>query len=277
VTSRLLIVQNNAIHSFLASITKNMKKYDYVIVLCAWTMINNKFPQFLNGEYLGGQTRMDAAVIVAKQNPKTKIILVGGYNEDNYDKSDYYKKSQKTENMKTFMHENGVEKYVHNNNKKEERIITVESLPCTRHNLIAVFNEYKEEFSKKDARIGLLTNFYHLPRALNFWEKLTKNEEDFKKIIKNPEPIIAESFIEEKERYLHHCEYIKSLESELNGLRLLQTYKYNIDKKCFEHKYKCNCLENKLDKFSKIINSDKNNTYLLTKQEMGDLSKQQKQ
>lgn len=235
-------------------------KYNYIIVLCPWKKINGKFPEFLGGEYLGGQTRMDAAVELAKENKETIFILVGGYNEDDdINDSNYYKESQKTSDMKKHMVDNGI---------NGDRIETVESLPCSKHNLVAIFNKYKEEFKDKNLRIGLLTNFYHLPRALCFWHKLVK--EEFNDIIENPIPIPAESIIGEQERYIHQHEYIVVLEKELKGIRELIINEYNdgclkdVRKEYdnFKKEERTKFLEStgkKYIKFRRIIISEQNN------------------
>ena len=45
-------------------------KYDIIIVLCPERKFDGKFPEFKNGKYLGGQTRMDAAAIVCEEHKK---------------------------------------------------------------------------------------------------------------------------------------------------------------------------------------------------------------
>lgn len=230
-------------------------KYDIIIVLCPDKKGDNgKFPEFKNGKYLGGQTRMDAAVEISKESNKTKFILVGGYNEDDgVISSTYYMASQKTTDMQDFMKEKGA----------RNEIKIVNSLPCTRHNLIAIFNERMEELSNTDFNIGLLTNFYHLPRALNLWTKLAKEEKEFeKKIIENPTPIVAESIVEENKRYSKHHEYILRLENELKGLIDLDTYKYKKENQKYERQYMDKCLRKE---FSRIIEKEKKR--LLTKEE----------
>src|SRR3989344_5163902 len=145
-------------------------KLDYIIVLNPDKKIHGQFPNFKDGKYLGGATRMAAAITIAKENQFSEIILVGGYNEDNgKDKSTFFQKSQKVEDMKDYLNEN----------KIKNSIVTINSLPCTKHNLIAVFNKYQKKFENK--KVGILTNKYHLSRALQFWVKL-KEEPDFNKL-----------------------------------------------------------------------------------------------
>jgi hypothetical protein len=209
-------------------------KYDFIIVLCpSVRCLDGKFSQFENGKYLGGQTRMEAAVKLAQENKNTTFILVGGYNEDDGIKaSKYYKKSQKTADVEKYLKEKKVKEKKVKNKKIIKRIEIVNSLPCTKHNLVAVFHEFKEELSDKNKKIGLLTNAYHLPRALRFWKKLVDDEKDeFGTIIKpgkkpskdepgELKPIVAESIVgvEKDSRYAGEHEYISRLEDELSGL-----------------------------------------------------------
>ena len=133
----------------------------------------------------------------------------------------------------------------------------VKSLPCTHHNLVAVFNSWKiakKDFS--DKTVGLVTNFYHLPRALKLAALLKRLE--FKE---SPDlvPINAESIFEIPESNNTRQrlpEYLRRLESERQGIRELEN-----------DSYKDNCL-NKKEKFEileEIINKKKE--ILLTRQE----------
>lgn len=231
-------------------------KYDIIIVLCpSKKNKEGKFPEFLNGEYLGGQTRMDAAVEIYKENEKARFILVGGYNEDN-GITDYYRESQKTTDMEEYMIDNGVEK---------NNIRTVNSLPCTRHNLIAIFNTYKKKLDGRN--IGLLTNFYHMARALRFWTKLVKEIKEFMEIQSFPKSIIAESIIGGGERYIRYCEYISTLEGEIKGLIDIEKnlYRDNCFKLKEEKEYKYKRVIKK--EFERIIGEDENYSILLTSEE----------
>jgi len=224
-------------------------KYDIVIVLCPDKKnLYGKFPEFKNGKYLGGQTRMNAAVVLSQENKKTIFILVGGHNEDDgITDSDYYKKSQKTADMRQYFLEKGIE---------NKRLKIVNSLPCTKHNLVAVFKKYSKRLDKKKKlKIGLLTNFYHLPRALNFWRNLVCDE--FQSIVKNPTAIIAESIIGGDRPYYKEYEYFLRLESELKGLIDLNT-----------DRYKDKCLK---EGFFRIINGSGNK--LLTRKDKKLLSR----
>ncbi|MDD5639196.1 MAG: ElyC/SanA/YdcF family protein [Candidatus Pacebacteria bacterium] len=204
-------------------------EYDIVIVLCPEKKDpDDKFPEFKNNKYLGGQTRMDAACEIFKKNKGAEFVLVGGYDQNS-------KKSKKVEDMREFLKE------------KCENIIILErpSLPCTRHNLVAVFNYWiKERKEIKGKKIGILTNFYHLPRALRFWGELV-NEKEFSEI-PVPIPIIAESIVEKSDAYTRFIEYILRTDSEINGLKDNE-----------KGTYKDNCLDKNMEHFKSVINDEK--------------------
>ncbi|MDP3093141.1 MAG: YdcF family protein [bacterium] len=220
-------------------------KYDIIIVLCPWIIVGGEFPQFLNGKYLGGQIRMDAACRIFEKNNGTKFVLTGGYNEKNGGRSD------KVRDMRKFLEEKcpGIQ------------IIECPSLPCTRHNLIAIFNTWtKEDTDVIDKKIGLLTNFYHLPRALRFWGELV-NSEGFKNI-PVPIPISAESVIDlSGDTYIRFIEYLLTLDGEIRGLGDNEKGAYN-DK----------CVSDRgLDSFREIV--QQRPEILLTNEERKELAK----
>ncbi len=137
-------------------IKKDIKDLDYLIVLCPEINPSDKgvFSDFKHGLYLGGRTRMKAACEVYKINSQLKFILVADYNGVN---GGTYNESQRTDDMKDYLISSGV---------NIDSIRQVNSLPSTRHNLVAVFNNYKDIL--KNEKVGLLTNLYHMPRALFF-------------------------------------------------------------------------------------------------------------
>jgi len=214
-------------------------KYDIVIILCPEKKDpNGDFPQYKDGEYLGGQTRMDAAKeLYYKNNKVTNFVVVGGYDEDGSECS------RKTHDMKCFL----------TNHCRGIKIEEIKSLPCTKHNLVAIFNTLGNKLKGK--KIGLLTNFYHLPRALRFWRELIN--EEFGRI-PMPFPISAESITASLSMYINHNEYLLRLEKERLGLRDLED-NYN--------QYQCNCLFKNFGKFKGIIKNNKNSKILLTKKE----------
>jgi len=46
----------------------------------------------------------------------------------------------------------------------------INSLPCTRHNVIALFNQLGRQLEGK--RVAVLTNEYHLRRFMEFWSRV---------------------------------------------------------------------------------------------------------
>lgn len=189
-------------------------KYDYIIVLCSEKKDKNgKFPEFLDGKYLGGQTRMDAAIEVYKENKEAEFIIVGGYDKNG-------EGSQKIEDMYEFL----------TNKCQNIKIFKRPSLPCTFHNLVAIFNMWREyDIKLENKKIGLLTNFYHLPRALRFWGELRKNEEFKNIIVSCPIPISAESVIQNipSEMYNEKSnEYLSALMGEVEGLKDIEKDSY---------------------------------------------------
>jgi len=211
-----------------------MKKYDIIIVLSPEISkernIDKKFPEFANGMYVGGLTRMKAACKLFKNNKESKMILVGGCDENK-------EKPEKTEAMGEFL--------LKKCNCKNFEQIT--SLPCSRHNLIAVFNRKKKELKGK--RIGILTNFYHLPRVLMFWKELTA--EEFKEV-PMPFSLCAESIIGRAS--LDSSRLIKRINSEIKGLGHIE-----------ENSYRDKCLYENWHLYEEFIK--KNNSILLTKKE----------
>ncbi len=207
-------------------------EYDIIIVLCASARSDDgKFVEFEKGQYLGGQTRMDAAVKLYKDNHKAQFILVGGYNK-NEEKSDKV---------------NGMQQFLEEKCGQDVDTLLCPSLPCTRHNLIAIFNTWKKNkvfFDKlKNKKIGVLTNFYHLPRALRFWSELVSQEEFAG--IPTPFPISAESIIGDSgEAHIRFIEYLLRINGEVKGLKDIEEAHYG--DKCIEK-------EKDLKYFIKII------------------------
>lgn len=225
-------------------------KYDIIIVLCPEKKDpDGKFPDFKDGMYLGGQVRMDAAKKIYENNENAEFIVVGGYNSKSK-RSEWEKvdASQKVDDMKSFLKKDclGI------------KIIPIKSLPCTKHNLVAIFNTWKNSEEKlkrlKDKKIGLLTNFYHLPRALRFWGELTNTEEFMG--IPMPISISAESIIELPVNNMHirFIEYLLRLEDERRGLKDIEN-----------ESYAGSCLGKKFDDFKDII--EKYKDILLTESE----------
>jgi hypothetical protein len=121
------------------------------------------------GLYVGGHLRMSAAADFSLHCQPAKVVVVGGLNPKHA--------CRMTQAMAQFILEK-------NSGANVQRI---NSLPCTRHNVIAILNQLRGELAGK--RIGVLSNSYHLPRFLAFWTKLRPHDGN----IPDPLTIAAES------------------------------------------------------------------------------------
>lgn len=122
-----------------------------VILSSSPRSMDGQFLNFENDMYLGGQVRMEAAAELANTHQDTEFILVGGYN-----KHGDLQISDKVNDMADFIRERS----------PAVRLRPIRSLPCTHHNFVAIFNTILNETTPDE--IGVLTNSYHLPRALEF-------------------------------------------------------------------------------------------------------------
>jgi hypothetical protein len=186
---------------------------DFILILCP--EINpedkGKFSDFKHGLYLGGEIRMAAAYELYKQNKKVILTIVADYYPDNENLSHW----SRADEMKSYLLHRGV---------PEKNIKIINSLPCTRHNLVAVFNSWSEIFKNK--KVALLTNSYHLPRSLVFWLELKKIKK-YQNIPSFPILISAENVVNNKVRYKNPAMYIARLESELKGIMDCVSENYN--------------------------------------------------
>ena len=184
----------------------NKRKYDLVIVLCASAF--NEYKAFdelskdkQTGEpiYVGGQIRMQAAADI--QEKVEKFIVVGGGAEEKYECSDF----RKVNDMKQFLCcENGIE---------SERVIRIVSGADTTGNLHAIKKlNILQNFKGKD--VTILTNFYHLPRAILMASRI------FKGMSINFIPISAEAVIEKchPSYSFYSKEFLLRIYREINGL-----------------------------------------------------------
>jgi uncharacterized SAM-binding protein YcdF (DUF218 family) len=175
-----------------------MSEYDFVIVLCPSALNkNNSFEEIsASGLYLGGAVRMQSVVDFEKSDTTPKLIVVGGWT-----KEDEWKKIN---DMRNFLVENGI---------SSKKIIRVISDPDTLGNMRAIYKTLKDDLQGK--RVGVLTNFYHLPRAMYF-----ANDQKFNWSV-NFVPICAESVIAlDKSSYLKNkTSFIKRITMEIKGLR----------------------------------------------------------
>jgi hypothetical protein len=139
------------------------KNFDYIIVLgLSPKTPDGKFVDFQTGAqgkmYLGGTARMNAAVKAYGENPQaTFIFLAGLYIKENGEVL------EKGLQMEQFLKDRcpGV------------RVMQINSLPCTRHNLVALANSDDKEFIGKN--VGLLSNAYHENR-IKAWQKSLEGE-----------------------------------------------------------------------------------------------------
>lgn len=232
---------------------KNINKsYDYIIVLCPEVNPEDKgkFTNFKHGLYLGGGVRMEAAYKLYQQNKNVMLILVADYDKD--DGSGISTgKSHRTESMKSYLLNSGV---------PEKNLRTVNSLPCTRHNLISVFNNFNDSFNNK--KVGLLTNLYHLPRSLAFWIELKKYKK-YHNIPNLPDIISAENIIDSDIRYTKSGMYVARLELEARGV--VDFFSGNYEDGCVKLNAKSNKLAIRND-YKKIAEGNKK--YLLTPDEI---------
>lgn len=227
--------------------------YDYIVVLCPEINLEDKgkFTNFKHGLYLGGGIRMEAAYKLYQNNKKTILILVADFNKDDGFSIDGYKLSNRTDSMKAYLLNCGI---------PEKNLRIVNSLPCTRHNLIALFNNFSDSFKNK--KIGLLTNSYHLPRSLSFWTELKKYKKYYN-IPNLPDAISAEDIIYNNIRYKKRGMYIARLELEARGA--IDVISGNYKDGCVNLNAKSNKLAIRND-YKKI--TEKNKKYLLTPNEI---------
>lgn len=129
--------------------------YDYIIVLSgAAKNLDGKFVNSEGGMYIGTESRIIAAAKLIEKYPSAEFIVVGGYNEKNVGIADTSKKvDDVVDSLK--------EKY------SNAKIQEIYSLPCTHHNFVATFNYWKIN-KIAPRRVGIVTNAYHMPRALEF-------------------------------------------------------------------------------------------------------------
>ena len=186
-------------------------------------------------KYLGGPDRMDAAIKLYKNshNKKPKIIVVGGgiTRDKKNRKKDPKVDLKKVNKMKKCLLEQGVE---------EKDIIRISSESDTLGNFRAIFKvlqnlqvsqdlQEKSLFASfKNKKVGILTNFYHLPRAMRFaidtfnealkhTEENSKNDKVEKEI--NFIPIAAESITKNFSFFnLYSQEFLMTVSDEIRGL-----------------------------------------------------------
>lgn len=190
--------ESRAIAPFVMNKSDNF--YDIVILLCA-SFLNEKgaFDELSpDSSYLGGPVRMRAAVDI--KSKVRKFIVVGGGIEKNNDKE----KWRKVNDMYNYLIDNGID---------SDKIIRIVSEADTHGNFRAIYVCAKEILKNK--RVGILTNFYHLPRALRFAKDTFVDIKDISFI-----PISAESVVKNiKPTYLNYWpEFLVRIFNEIKGL-----------------------------------------------------------
>jgi len=206
------------------------KKYDYdiVILLCAGGPKESNFFTVLekDDKYLGGPDRMNAAIKIDPQVGKF-IVVGGGMKEKN--------EGKKVNKMREYLVKKGVDK---------NKIIRIISEAGTLGNFRAIFRCFKENNkiqALKNKRIGILTNFYHIPRTLRFaaesLEIIKEKGEDINGI--RFMPIIAESVVKNFTS-LYPTELLRQIRSQCRGLADWENHEYDEQNKQYEEwLYKC--------------------------------------
>ena len=123
----------------------------------------------VTGMFTGGHLRLSAVADFATRWRPRGIAVVGGLHTQHG--------TRMTDTMEKFIKERSSGAHVQK----------INSLPCTRHNVIALFNHLGRQLEGK--RVAVLTNEYHLRRFLEFWSRL-QNEYDFR--VAEPLGIAAE-------------------------------------------------------------------------------------
>lgn len=201
--------------------------YRIVIVLCPSEpkIINEKYVYHdlekdrLEDQriYLGGDIRMQAAVQLAEQ--VKYFIVVGG-------------SKSKVDGMKNFL----IQEFKKEKNTNIPDIIRIESDPDTLGNMRAI----KKSDAKLTGNVGILTNFYHLPRSLRISKEVFPNL--------TFTPLAAESllYFRQPTFSLFAKEFLFRVSKEINGLADLENGSYKDQHKIDEAKWKFECYDKKL-------------------------------
>lgn len=205
-------------------------EYDFVILLCASKSRDDRFDEFpINKdglkEYLGGQIRMEAAIDFAL-HVKTYIII-GGKDDDD-----------KVNSMKKYLEKKFQEYLI----KPTPKIIRIQSDTDTTGNLWAlrfIFHNAGKVNLLKMGKVGILTNFYHLPRVIRFATDI------FKDLEINFVPIAAEAVIT---RHLPAFTIrpeatILRIQNDINGLRDWERGEYRKQNEVAESSWHHKCLD----------------------------------
>jgi uncharacterized SAM-binding protein YcdF (DUF218 family) len=196
---------------------RTLEKFDLVVLLCADALNEREgFDEIspVNGAfvYLGGQVRMDAAVDFAP-NVSTYIVIGGKHKGGKY---------KKIEDMKNFL-----EKRFNEINLISERpkIVRLYSKADTTGNLWGLKRALRDAGKLewiRDKKIGIFTNFYHIPRAMRFAKDI------FSDVRASFVPISAEAVLDRTEAtYSHYPRaFLRRIVNEQNGLRAWERGEY---------------------------------------------------
>jgi len=182
-----------------------MSNYDSIVVLASEIFKEGnefKMPDFYNGVAQGGKIRLDAGIKMFQDKKTKNIIVVGGKVSGSED--------EKTDVMADYLIENNI---------PSDKIIKIPSATNTQGNAAAV-KKYMIDSKIKNQKIGLLTSFYHLPRAMKIFAREGLSFE----------PIVAESILIDHQDYgldkIHqfyiNTKMLERLNQELLGLADLE-------------------------------------------------------
>jgi hypothetical protein len=187
---------------------------EHVVVLAPGAIeTNGLFADVQDDTYLGGQVRLEAAAELARSDLSVELTLVGGYNKIGEGDPNT---SRKVTDMARFIL----------GHAPEAQVDSVFSLPCTRHNFIAILNKWAQSDMKVE-EIGILTNDYHLPRALELAERAAFDTEDYGSV--RFTPVSAEDLLGltgEQHYGQSQGAYLARLASEARGLAELHSGQY---------------------------------------------------
>lgn len=250
---------------------KNLEKnvYDIIILLCAGGARESEFFTVLDKDkkYLGGPNRMDATIKLYKNSRNQKIIAVGGgITKDKKNKKKPPKINfKKVDKMRKCLLEQGV---------VEKDIIRISSEHDTLGNFRAIFKvlqclQNSQDSQKKsllanfkNKKVGILTNFYHLPRVMRFAidtfnealkhsEENSKNGEVKKEI--NFIPIAAESITKNFSSFnLYPQELLLTVSDEIRGLCDWEKGEYEDQQIKFEE-WEGECHENDIENLKNYL------------------------
>ena len=182
--------------------------YNIVIVLCpsesrtlndeyAFYELDKDKEEIEKLIYVGGKIRMQAAVDIASR--VRKFIVVGG-------------SKPKVDDMKSYLEQEFTKDIKRRRLEKAPKVIRIESNSDTNGNLWAI-KKLVEESALSQPRVAILTNFYHLLRAMRMAKDILPDVSLL--------PLAAEAIVERGDpAYSTYTqEFLLRLTRETNGLR----------------------------------------------------------